>query len=438
MSPFLAGAASVNITPEKPYFLHGYPNVERISEGVNDRLLSSALFLTDGKEQIIFITNDLLYIDKKSTARIRAGISQKTGVPVSCILIAATHTHSGPITVEGAISGNDPVVPTVDPELVQLLEYRIMDAAQCAFQNAEPAQIGYTIVDGTGVGTNRRNPMWASDSEVPLMVVKNTDGAYIACMMVCSMHPTVMHEDSKLYSGDFPAYTRDLLQKKYLGSMCPVLYFTGAAGNQSPRHVTKSNTFEEAKRIGGILAEAAGNALKKGLNFHSHVDVSCSSHSVDLPRRSFLSVEETDKNRKRALTLLESLRAKKTDSKEIRTAEVDWFGAEEQYYLSKLAEENKLEIYYQSSLPAEIQIMKVGELIFVAWPGEIFVEYALRLKEQSENTFLITLANGELQGYIVTEEAAKNNYYEASNSLFHYSGGETLLSETFKLLDSMK
>jgi hypothetical protein len=436
MSQLIAGAASANITPGEPHFLHGYPHMERISTGVHDWLLSSALYLTDGNEQVFFIANDLLYISKASTARIRKAVSERTSVPEFNILIAATHTHSGPVTVNGAISANDPVVPGTDPEYLRYLENQIVRAACEAFEGATPAQIGFAIADGTGTGSNRRNPSRTSDPEVPFLAIKEIKGKYIACMMVCNMHPTVLHEDSTLYSGDFPAYTREILQKKYLGCECPVLYFTGAAGNQSPRHMTKENTFEEARRIGGILAESAGICIRKGLNFGSQIQVSCYNQSTDLPKRPFPSVEEVEENRKKALERLNVLRKNSMDLKAIRTAEVDWFGAEELLFLSKQAQNYALNEYYEACLPAEIQIITIGNMIFVAWPGEIFVEYALRLKKRYANTFLITLANGELQGYIVTEEAEKNNYYEASNSLFHYSGGEILLSETFKLLDA--
>lgn len=432
-----AGAAFANITPETPHFLHGYPYVERVSEGVNDWLLSSALYITGGAEEVILISNDLLFVGKATVANIRKKISQATGVSEANILIAATHTHSGPVAVDMAISENDSVVPKADSGYLSYLENQVADAAYRAYKNAAPAQIAFTTADGTEIGTNRRDPAGPADLETPLMIVKNLAGEYIACLMVCSMHPTVLHEDSKLYSGDFPAFAREILQKKYLGCECPVLHFTGAAGNQSPRHVTRENSVEEAKRIGGILAGAANESIKRGLDFYSGLKVACRSSFVDLPRRKFPSVEWAEENRNKILARYNRLKENSNDAREIRTAEVDWFGAEELLYLSQKAASNSLDKFYRASLPAEIQAIRIGEWTFAAWPGEIFVEYALELKEKHKNTYLITLANGELQGYIVTREAEKNSYYEASNSLFDYSGGEVLLSETDNLLNSM-
>jgi len=70
----------------------------------------------------------------------------------------------------------------------------------------------------------------------------------------------------------------------------------------------------------------------------------------------------------------------------------------------------------------------------VAWPGELFVEYALQIKQAFARTFVISLANGELQGYIVTAEAAAAGGYEASNALFSHISGQLLVDETKSLL----
>ena len=429
-----AGAAFANITPKKPYFLHGYPFVERMSTGAHDWLLSSALYLTDGNESVIFITNDIIYVNKSIVANVRKVVSETTGVGADHIMIGATHTHSGPVTVDCLISANDPVVPPADPEYIRYLEQQMICSACEAFLNAVPAKIGLIVADGTGIGANRRDPGGPANLDIPVLMVKNLKDEWIACMMVCSMHPTVLHEDSTLYSGDFPAYARDMLQKKMLGCECPVLHFTGAAGNQSPRHVTVANTFDEAARIGGIIFEAVKGKHDAGVDFNKSPVISCCSDLLDLPRRIFPTVEWAQSNRDRALERFQSLKETSVNVRETRTAEVDWFGAEELLFLAKQAMSGDLEEACRTVLPAEIQIVRVGAWTFVSWPGEVFVEYALELKSKFAGSYLITLTNGDLQGYIVTEEAERNNYYEASNSLFHYSSGEILLSKTFQML----
>src|SRR5204863_9550945 len=119
-----------------------------------------------------------------------------------------------------------------------------------------------TVADGSCVGTNRHDPAGPSDPQVPVLLVRDRDSqTFLSAMIVCSMHPTVLHEDSTLISGDFPAMTREYLQEHVLGRDCPVLYHMGLSGNQSPRHVTRSNTFDEAERLGGLL----GRSIEKGV-----------------------------------------------------------------------------------------------------------------------------------------------------------------------------
>ena len=59
-----------------------------------------------------------------------------------------------------------------------------------------------------------------------------------------------------------------------------------------------------------------------------------------------------------------------------------------------------------------------------------FVEFALRAQQNDPDTFIICLANGDLQGYLVTAEAAAEQGYEASNAIFRSpESGDLLVQE---------
>ncbi len=429
-----AGAATVDITPEEMHFLHGYPFIERMSTGSHDPLLSSALYLTDGREQVLLISNDVIYVDKKSVERVRHNIFLETGVSTQNIMIAATHTHSGPVTVDCVISENDPVVPEVDKRYVEYMEKGIVESARKAFENAEPAELTFLKGDATGLGTNRHDPQGAKDMDVPAMIVRGSKEKYIACMLVCTMHPTVLHEDSTLYSSDFPYFARKALQQDLFGKECPIIYFTGPAGNQSPRHVTRENTFKEARRLGEIVANSIKAKLAGSKTYVQSSVISTLQVFTDLIKRQFPHVEWAKKHRDETTEHFKYLKEHSSDPKAIRTAEVNWFGAEELLFLSKKSQSGSLEDAYRNCVPAEIQIVKIGEWAFIAWPGEVFVEFGLELKEQFENISLITYANGELQGYITTKEAVDKGFYEAGNSFFDYRSGDILVKRTAELL----
>jgi neutral ceramidase len=433
---FKAGACALNITPSDSMHLFGYPHVERFSTGVHDPLWASALYLSDAKTGVLFLSCDMIFVPKDMVNRARRRIEASTGVEPAKVVIAATHTHSGPDTVAYLSNEADPTLPPLDPGYLRQLEDGIVQAAEQAVASARPAEIGMTQADGSCVGTNRRNPDGPSDPEVPIVVAREVlTGKAIGMMLVCAMHPTVLHEDSTLISGDFPGLLRQHLQRNVLGDTCPVLYFMGASGNQSPRHVTKGNTFDEAKRLGEALGKAVANAHKSCAYSEEHT-FQVSGSCIDLPLRTFPSVEEATRKRAEAEERFDALQSNGAPAPEVRTAECDLFGAQETVTLAQAAENGRLADAAAACLPAEIQVIHVGPWRFAAWQGEVFVEFALAIKRQYPDTHIITVANGELQGYLVTEEALREGGYEASNTLFQSpESGDKLVAETARLLD---
>ncbi|RKX81525.1 MAG: hypothetical protein DRP60_00425 [Spirochaetes bacterium] len=437
MNQLSAGSAELSITPVDSQFLFGYPHVERFSTGVMNPLLSSSLYLNNGNNDIMFVANDIIFVDKASTKRARKRISESTGIREDAIMISATHTHSGPITVDYLSNSNDPIVPKTDLAYLQLMEDGIVESGINAFKNSRPAEAGLSVADGSGVGTNRRDPSGPADPQVPVLMVRDTEsGEFIACMLVYSMHPTVLHEDSTLVSGDFPSFTRDYLKKKILGTRCPVLYHTGPEGNQSPRHVTSSNTFSEAKRLGEMLGARVEAALEN-IEYTSSLYLGSEQGFIMPSPKKIVSLAFAKQHLEKAVRRLESLRKDEAPSQEVRTAECDWFGAEETVTLAEASSAGNLNKYIQSCLPAEIQVFKIGDWLFAAWPGEVFIEFSLSIKSKYKNLFVINLANGEFQGYIVTPEAEVEGGYEASNAMFGSETGDMLIKETSRILKQM-
>ncbi|MCX7825574.1 MAG: neutral/alkaline non-lysosomal ceramidase N-terminal domain-containing protein, partial [Verrucomicrobiae bacterium] len=139
-----AGCAVRDITPTKPSFLVGYPHVARISTGVHDPLLASALYLADGETTLLLIGLDILFISQRSTAICREAISRATGIPAGNILISASHTHSGPVTNDQLAWAGDLLVPPADPEYLDLFHRGIIEAGVAAHSAAEPARLAVT------------------------------------------------------------------------------------------------------------------------------------------------------------------------------------------------------------------------------------------------------------------------------------------------------
>ena len=430
----LAGARTTVIDPITPQFLFGYPHVERYHTGIHDSLFTASLYLREKNTEVVFITNDVIYVSKDLTRQVREKIREKTGIPTGNILISATHTHSGPITSFDASNSHDPVVPQVDQEYVSFLIEKIAETAISAKQQAEPALLGFTHADSSGIGTNRRNAAGPANHDVPVLLVKSVDlHKNIACMLIVSMHPTVMHEDSKLISADFIGAAREYIQEKCLGKTCVVLTHNGPCGNLSPRHITQGNTFSEVHRIGEILGKAVQEAISH-LEFFDQTPIKTAQSFIEnIPQKQFPTREKAQIHLVEQKAKIQTMKAEHAKESEIRTIECDIFGAEETLTLSSMQESGALKPYIQSCIPIEIQLIQVGPWKYIGWSGEVFVEYALAVKKSCRDTFVISLANGTTQGYIATKEAVEEGGYEANNSLFSWETGNILVSETEKL-----
>jgi len=438
MKKLFAGAAIIDVTPQKPMFLHGYPHDERTSEGTHDPLYASAMIIDNGENQIGFCAVDVIFITKEITDSVRSEVQKITGIKGENLMISASHTHSGPVIFSDIFY--DPVVPKADSEYIMYLVNKIVKVYIEAFHNKRESKIAITTADGSGVGGNRHSITDATDPEVSVIVLKDaiTDKVFALSTIYC-MHPTILHEDSKLYSADFPGYTRQFI-KDNLGDEIILLYQTGPSGNQSPRHFINSNTFEEAERLGSKLGKQIANSVLQ-LNTSDYQDWLSILHlqsPLVLPKRKFMTTEEATEKVIFVKNKLEKMRLEKAPAKEIRTVECDWFGALENKQLVKMSVNGELEKVYNSVLPAEINIVAMGDTRFVFLPGELFVEYSLWIKELTNHkTFTSTMSNGVLAGYLVTEQAEQEGGYEASNSIFPAKGGAHLMKKIQQMLKTI-
>ncbi len=221
---FLAGAAIRDITPAKPLFLAGYPNVPRIAAGTHDPLTAAALFLSDGAAPVLLIGVDILFVSRPSVQFCRAAIEKATGIPAASILISATHTHSGPVTNEVFAWRDDPAVPPPDAEYLELFHKGIIQAGIAAHAAAQPAELAVAAARATGAGRNRIDPEGPFDPEVGLLAVRRTrDHKLLALDIIYGMHPTVLHEDSKLVSADFPGFARRKIARNIPGWFASII-----------------------------------------------------------------------------------------------------------------------------------------------------------------------------------------------------------------------
>ncbi len=383
MSMF-AGISTKEITPVKPLYLTGYPHVERIMQGVNDPLLSSALCLKNNGKSVIMIALDLLFIEQETARELRKEIQKRTGIDEKNIFISCTHTHSGPLTVKVVAWKNDPTVPEIDMEYMRFLKDTIVASAVEASGNMFEAEAAWTSAQINGVGGNRHAPDGIRDPEAGILVVRDRKSKIIMSLSVIyGVHPTVLHEDSNLVSSDFPGYARKYLKEK-IGRDLNILYHLGPAGNQGPRHYVKGQTFGEAERLGTLL----GSQLHEGIealsdgDFTEKFEIAADIVATTLPRKRILSMKDAVENLKKCREIFESLKKAGTGHGPVRTAECAIFGAEETIALAEAEENGELGRVVEKLNPVDVQVLRLGNTFLAGLPSEVFAEYGIALITQ--------------------------------------------------------
>jgi hypothetical protein len=431
-----AGTSIVDISPEKRVELAGYPHFPRYNTGIHDPLYASCLFLDNGKEKIVVIAMDLLFFSRKYVKKIRNRIQKETPIPGGNIFISVSHTHSGPwaagrLDMEALEKGQD-----VDKEYVEDLKRKIVRLVIDAFSNAFEASIGSGFVicgKEKGIGGNRRNPEGPADPKLWTVAVKDKNNALKAVMTKYALHPTVIHEDSNLVTADYPGYMRKFLKQKEPGMN--LLFLQGTSGDQSTRYFRQRQDFDEAKRIGDIIGQCAYSGIK-GLDFEEEIDIKVVSEEIDLPLKKLPLEEEAKNVAQKTKAEWERLKKEGAPYIEIQNANLKNLGAENTLGYIRLKNKGIPISLEEDELPAEVQVLAIGDTRIVGIPGEIFVEFGLDIQKRSpyKKTIVVELVNGCLPGYVCTKDAIREGGYEAGASMLSEEAGEVLMETALKLL----
>ena len=100
-----AGTARATITPTTPMWMSGYASRTKPSQGVVHDLWAKALALEDPNGgRAILITLDVCGIGRDLSNRLRDAIQSRHRLERDQIVLACSHTHSGPVVGHNLIS----------------------------------------------------------------------------------------------------------------------------------------------------------------------------------------------------------------------------------------------------------------------------------------------------------------------------------------------
>ncbi|CEK14784.1 Neutral/alkaline non-lysosomal ceramidase [Chthonomonas calidirosea] len=289
-SAFVAGAASVNITPVGAAVrvpLGGYAARKgALAMGVHDPVFARALVLGSGGQLVAIVSVDLCFLPSGIVQAVAQDLRQMRLVELtgSHLFLAATHTHSAPdpLAMDPANTFTQPKGwSCFNPQLLRWTAYHIALAVKQAYENRVPALLGYTTTKVEGLNRNRRDDPVLDRQLTVLRVVRRKDLRSIAELVVFASHPTIYTAKMLEISADWPGVMEQAIEKRY-GGVC--LFLNGAEGDAAPPD-SRGLTEEQAVEQYGKAVAAAVLRLIPTIVYDVPVPVKAWQTSVILPRR---------------------------------------------------------------------------------------------------------------------------------------------------------
>ena len=432
------GAASVVITPAQGTPLAGYYEM-RTAEAVRDDLYAKALVFEQDGARAAVVVCDLITLGRGTVEQARRLVEQSTTIPGNHVLIAATHTHTGPIVPrnssrESSEGATNAAARQFASALPDLIARSVREAAGKLMPARVSATVGleehlshnrrYWLRDGTvawnppKLGTNVVRPAGPIDPDVAVVYIENLTTNALATLVNFAMHPDTV--GGTQISADYPgALARRLAAWK--GPDMLTVFANGACGNINHRDLRWLDPQKgpaEAERLGGVLAGAVQRAWPR-LAPLTNTAPRARSEMVRLP---LPKITETDLERARAT--------------------VNRLADRQTKFLDKVEAFKVLDVAAREGKPweLEVQVIALGQQVaIVGLPGEIFVELGLVIKKASPFpvTVIAELANGSI-GYIPNRSAYAEGNYEVVSARCAEGGGELLVESAMKLLRQLR
>lgn len=410
-----AGFHRVDITPPLGAPLAGFAARGGPCAGVHDELYARALVLDDGRRPLVFVAVDVLALSAELVRDLRERIRRRTAIDPAGVMVSATHTHAGPITMRAFCQPDERMEPAYGERFTAAIE----DAVATAWDRRAAARVGVGSGRVTGIGVNRRSPDGLPvDDEIGIVKVEDGAGRVRAVLVNFACHPTVLGPDNLLATGDFPAYMVRRVEES-LGPGTFAMFVNGAEGNVSMGHsselsaigvITPGRTFERAEELGRRLGEAVLATLPS-ITCDAGLTLEAKTSTLRLPLKRYPAPAEAAKALAAAETEAAQLAADDKPWEQVAASRTRRLYASIMHYFS--VETSPLD---DGHLPIEVQAARIGDALFVAAPAEIFVEIGLRLKREARHPlYILGLTNGYM-AYLPTRAAYAADGYEVVSS----------------------
>jgi hypothetical protein len=388
------GVAKVDITPDYPIRLSGYGNRREPTSEIGLHLFAKALAIgSDAEGPAVLVTVDNVGIPASMREEVLRRLKVNTRVTSERFAISFSHTHCAPMLV-----GVLPNLFSMDvpPEHMAAIERytreltnNLEKVVRAALADRKPAELAWGIGE-VGFAVNRRRlPVAPVDHDLPVLRVTDPQNKVRAIFTSYACHCTTI--SFNIIHGDWAGVAQAALERDFPGAIALMALGCGADQNPSPR-----STMELVTLYGETLA-AEAQKLAEETPKPIHGKLECRTKQIELAFAPLPTREEWQ-------TLAQS--------------KVPGIAYHAKKNLARLDRGEKL----PTTLPYLVQVWNFGDdLAMVFLPGEVVVDYSLRLKKEFDRARLwVNGYSNAAPCYVPSRRVLDEGGYEGGGAMVYY------------------
>ncbi len=392
---YAVGVAQTDITPSYPVRLSGFGFRRAESEGVTQRIWAKALAVGgDDQGPAVLITVDNLGIPARLVDELAGRLAKKANLARPRLAVMATHTHTAPMLTGVAPTLFGQPIPKEHQERIDRYTVELTDkleqVALAALADRKPARLSWGI-GSVGFAVNRRTKGGPVDHDFPILVIRDLQNKVRAVYVSYACHCVTLSNNK--ISGDWAGYAQQQIQDAYPGAIALVSIGCGADSN--PRSGVTGDKTEIAAHQGAEVA-AEVKRLLAGYLAPVTGKLTANRRSIELPLDTLPTRAQWEE------------RARRKDA----------IGYHARVQLARLARGEAL----RTKIAYPVETWTFGDsLAMVFLPGEVVVDYSLRLKRELDGRRLwINAYANDAPAYIPSERVLKEGGYEGGGAMVYY------------------
>lgn len=388
------GVARLDITPRFPVRLSGYAVRKTEATNVAQKLWAKAIAIgSDQEGPALLVTVDNTGVPKHVRDEVAARLQKQKGINPDRFALCSSHTHSAPY-LAGYLPTlfGEPLSPEHQAH-VERYTRELVDAVEQVALEALKARTAGRLSWAQGKATfasNRRTKGGPVDHDLPLLAVTEANGKLRALLVNYACHCTTLGGEFNQVCGDWAGYAQEFLERDHPGVTVLVAIGCGADANPSPR-----GTPDLARQHGQEIATNI-NQLVSGKLSPVRGKLGCRAKEIEIPFDTLPTRGEF----------------------ETRAKETNYVGYHARWNLARLDRGEAL----PTKLPYLVQCWNFGnDLAMVFLPGEVVVDYSLRLKQEFDAARLwVNAYANDVPCYIPSERIVKEGGYEGGGAMTYY------------------